>query len=170
MDEQKPLYVDLGCGQGQFIIQSAKKYPERNYLGIEVRKSMAEKVHEEIQKEGLPNVHCIRGNASISLRSLFKDKEVKEFYINFPDPWIKPKHTKRRIIRDYVVIDLHEVLADEGVIYLLSDVKEIYDDFYALLKAKFVAHPYEEKEEKSYWQDWHIKQGNPLYASCFKKA
>ena len=169
LGEDKPLYVDMGCGQGQFIIASAKKHPERNYVGIEVRQSMAEKVNERIQKEGLRNVICLAGNASISLRSLFKKGELKELYINFPDPWVKPRHHKRRMIKEPVVDDLAFVLADNGVISLLTDVQEIYDDFFAFLSARFVARRYLKQTEKTYWQDWHEQHGTKLFGSCFKK-
>ena len=169
LDADKPVYVDMGCGQGQFLIASAAKHPDRNYIGVEVRRAMCAKVNERIERAGLSNAVCIPGNASVSLTSLFHEGEVQELYINFPDPWVKPKHRKRRMIKDFVVEDLWTVMAEDGIVFLLTDVEEIYAEFAALLGERFVKYQYEEREEKSYWQSWHEEHGTPLFKSCFRK-
>lgn len=165
----KPLFVDMGCGKGDFAIESAKNNPNRNYVAIEVRTSMCEEVNKKIEEDKVSNVICVSGNASISLKQMFKEGEIKELYVNFPDPWLKEKHHKRRIIKDSVVEDLFDILADDGKIFLLTDVEEVYDDFYSRFIEKFEAIPYEEKQEKTYWQKWHENKGTQLHSSCFVK-
>lgn len=176
LQEGRPLNLDMGCGQGFFITELAQNNPEENYIGIEVRKVMSDKVNEKIKDtkkidkdEKIDNAICLSGNASISLKTLFKEKELKEIYINFPDPWMKPRYNKRRMIKEFVVGDLFTRLKDDGKIFLISDVKEVYDEFFELLKQKFKAVKYEEKKEKTYWQRWHENKGTEVYSSCFIK-
>lgn len=169
LDKTKDISVDFGSGQGEFLVENAKAHPENNYIGIEVRKPMVERVNVKINKEQLDNAICLVGNGAISLSSLFLAGEVKEFFIQFPDPWLKNKHHKRRIINSFVIEELYNVLSSEGSIYFITDVKEVYDDFFGMLTQKFKASAYEEKKEKSYWHKWHVKQGTTLYSSCFTK-
>lgn len=167
--KKRPLRVDMGCGKGDFLLSCAQSFPKVNFVGVEVRKPIVEMVNEKIAADGLPNAACICGNASISLRSLFLDGEVEELTINFPDPWLKPKHRKRRLITPATVDDLFTVLADGGVIYLLTDVKEIFDDFCTVLSTRFEQVPYRSREQKSYWQKYHQELGTVLFGACFVK-
>lgn len=169
LEEGKELHLDMGCGQGFFLTEIAKNNPDKKYIGIEVRKVMCEKVNDKLKEEKVENAICLNGNASISLKTLFKKNELKEVYINFPDPWMKPRYNKRRIIKDFVVENLFEVLSEKGIIFLLTDVKEIYDEFYTLLAVKFKPIEYKEKKEKTYWQQWHENKGTTLYKCCFTK-
>jgi tRNA (guanine-N7-)-methyltransferase len=165
--DTRPLCVDMGSGQGDFIIDSALAHPENNYVGIEVRRPMFEKVCEKIISLKLPHVVCVQGNASISLRTMFLQGEVHELYVHFPDPWFKPRHKKRRVITPDVVADLSYVLSTTGKIYVLTDVEEVFVDFCSLLGTAFKQVPYEAKSEKSYWEKWHEEKGTKLYGACF---
>lgn len=168
LKEGQPLIVDLGCGKCEFLIQNAKKYAENNYVGIEVRFLMTEEVNKRIKN--LKNIICLHGNASISLKSLFRENEVSEFYINFPDPWFKMKHKKRLILKEDVVDDLFFTLKKEGKIYLMSDVEVIFEEFCNLLKTKFKKVRAKKPEFESYWERWHNKKGKSIYRACFKKS
>lgn len=173
LDEKRPLYVDLGSGKSDFILGMAKLYPSDNYLGIEARKSVCDDVQKLIKKEGLnsglDNCWCVQGNATISLKSMFLDREVSAYYIFFPDPWIKSKHIKRRMIVKEILDDLHDTLKDDGIIYLVSDVKEIFDAFSDILNSRFEKTQYLPLDVKSYWEKWHEQNGNTIYRLCFLK-
>lgn len=167
--EQPYICLDMGCGQGDFIIASAQKYPEKYYVGIEVRKAMCNKVNEKIEKAGVTNAVCVQGNASISLKTMFVTGEVNEIVINFPDPWFKEKHKKRLMIQEQVVLDMKEVLTEQGIIYLQTDVEELFSIFKTELEKEFLAKPYPEGRVQSYWEKHHTEKGTMIHRSMFVK-
>ena len=169
LDESKPLYVDLGAGKGDFLLDSAKAHPENVYLGIEVRVVQNEEVQQQIEAEKLENCWCVQGNATISMKTMFKDKEVCAFFIQFPDPWLKNRNKKRRMITPVILDGLYDTLKDDGIIYLITDVQEVFDDFVNVLSAKFKQIEYKYIEEQSHWEKWHVKKGTTLYRACFVK-
>ncbi len=167
--ESQFICLDMGCGQGDFIITSAETYPEKTYVGVEVRKVMSEKVNEKIAEKGLKNVICVHGNASISLTSMFVAGEVNEIVINFPDPWFKEKHKKRLMIQEHVVHDMKEVLTEQGAVYLQTDVEEVYTLFKNALEKEFLAQDYPEGRIPSYWEKHHSEKGTTIYRKMFVK-
>jgi len=170
----KPLYVDLGTGKGDFLIDIAKNNPENNYLGLEVRILQNLQVQEKILKENtegkkLTNCWSVQGNATISIKNMFKDKEVSAYFIQFPDPWLKKKHVKRRMVKDNNVEEMYDTLKDDGVVYLITDVEEVFIDFCEHLKTKFKQIPYHDIDEKSHWEKWRELNNETIYRACFVK-
>ncbi len=169
LEVDKKLYVDMGCGEGEYIIDLSKQDLNSNFIGIEVRQSMAEKVNNKLTEGNYPNIVCLQGNASISLRTMFKEGEVNELFINFPDPWFKERHKKRRIIKETALDDMDYALSDDGKIMFMTDVEEVFDEFREIFKLKFKEVEYVPKDIQSYWEKWNIKNGKTVYRASFVK-
>ena len=124
----RPLHLDIGCARGRFLLALAEKNPEVNYLGIEIRRQLVDLANQERDKLGLNNLHYLFGNmnssAKILLASLPKNS-LKTISIQFPDPWFKKKHNKRRVVQPDLVTLLVNYLAVGGEIFLQSDIKEV---------------------------------------------
>ena len=93
-----PIYIEIGMGKGDFIIENASRYPEINFIGIEkfpsVMVGAVKKI--DIQNNHLPNLKLLKADA-ISLRDVFEKGEVNRIYLNFSDPWPEKTPYKKTI-------------------------------------------------------------------------
>lgn len=90
-----PICLEIGMGKGQFIIAMAKKYPDINFIGIELYESVMCRAVQKLEKEKLDNLKLICMSAE-SLNDIF-NSEIDTIYLNFSDPWPKKRHAKRRL-------------------------------------------------------------------------
>lgn len=120
--DHKPLEVDLGCGDGSFLVEMAALYPERNFIGVERLIGRVEKTAKRLQQRGLTNARVLRIESVYALGWLLPESSVSRLHLLCPDPWPKKKHHDRRI---YNNADFHwaltRVLEPEGEFLLKSD-------------------------------------------------
>ena len=123
-----PIHLDIGCARGRFLLAMAEQNADVNYLGIEIREQLVESANKERDRLGLTNLHYLFGNmnssAEVLLESLPKNS-LKTISVQFPDPWFKKKHNKRRVVQPDLVTILVDYLADDGRVFLQSDIKEV---------------------------------------------
>lgn len=129
---QRPLHIDIGCGKGLFLQQMAQLQPDWNFLGLEIRKPVVEQAQQRVQALGLNNLHIMFCNVNISFRALMSSwgtsTPLKQVSIQFPDPWFKKRHQKRRVLQPGLVQDLADFLPRGGRVVLQSDVEEVAMD------------------------------------------
>lgn len=126
-----PFYLDLGCARGRFLLQMAQKYPEKNYLGVEIREALVDEANEIKTASGLTNLHYLFANINISLEELLASlppNSLELVMIQFPDPWFKKKHHKRRVVQPQIVEILAKYLKPDGQIFIQSDIKELAEE------------------------------------------
>lgn len=116
-----PLKVEIGFGNGSFLVEMARKEPNCNFLGLEIYKRGLWKAKKRVGRLGLTNVRLLRAEAEAAIPKLFGSEEVSEVHINFPDPWPKHKHRRRRLIKPEFVKTLYRVLRLGGRVYLTTD-------------------------------------------------
>ncbi|HIK46670.1 MAG TPA: tRNA (guanosine(46)-N7)-methyltransferase TrmB [Leptolyngbyaceae cyanobacterium M65_K2018_010] len=125
----QPLHLDMGCGKGIFLLQMAQLQPEWNFLGLEIRQPVVEQAQKRQQADGLENLHFLFGNVNISFRSLMESwgdrNPLQQVSIQFPDPWFKKRHQKRRVLQPALVNDLAEFLPTGGRVVIQSDVESV---------------------------------------------
>ena len=90
-----PIYIEIGMGKGNFIIENAKRYPNINFIGIEKFDSVIVRAIQKSDLLEINNLKIIRVDAN-RLNDIF-DKEIDLIYLNFSDPWPKDRHAKRRL-------------------------------------------------------------------------
>lgn len=123
-----PFYLDLGCGRGRFLLQMATLFPDRNFLGIEIRELLVQEANRIKSSHNLTNLYYLFANINVSLRDILSSlppNSLQMVMIQFPDPWFKKKHHKRRIVKPEVVNIIAEFLRDDGQVFLQSDVEEV---------------------------------------------
>jgi len=135
-DPSKPLHVDLGCGPGRFLLLKARREPESNYLGMEIRKKLVDRGALWAREVGVDSsVKFMTANATISLSNVLADYPgtVHRVSIQFPDPHFKKRHHKRRIVQPHLVRDVAACLKKGAQVFLQSDVLDVAeamrDDF-----------------------------------------
>jgi tRNA (guanine-N7-)-methyltransferase len=124
----QPLHLDIGCARGQFVLEMAKINPQFNFLGVEIREALVIESNLEKDSLGLNNLYYLFCNINISLVELLTSLPIKQLEwitIQFPDPWFKKKHNKRRVVTPEFVNILAQYLTPNTKIFIQSDVLEI---------------------------------------------
>ncbi|REJ75256.1 MAG: tRNA (guanosine(46)-N7)-methyltransferase TrmB [Acidobacteria bacterium] len=130
-DPEAPLFLDIGCARGRFILEMARVNGSNNFLGVEIREPLVDDANAIRNEEGLGNLHYEFCNATFDLEVLLSELPegwLKTVAIQFPDPWFKKRHAKRRIVKESLVETLVRHLADDGQIILQTDVEFIADE------------------------------------------
>ena len=130
---QNPLILEIGFGLGRFFVAHAQKFTKKNFIGLEIRTAFVELVNAQIKKLGLKNALAIHANANFSLINLFGKNSISEVYILFPDPWVKRKHLKRRLVQADLIKDLYKVCRRGAKIQIKTDEEFMHTD----IKNKF---------------------------------
>jgi tRNA (guanine-N7-)-methyltransferase len=124
----QPLHLDIGCGKGRFLLAMASLQPEWNFLGLEIREPLVYQANDWKTDLGLANLHYLFCNANNSLRPLLQSLPagvLQRVSIQFPDPWFKRKHQKRRVVQPAVVSTIADFLVPGGMVFVQSDVEEV---------------------------------------------
>src|ERR1043166_8435137 len=111
---EQPLEVELGSGDGSFLVVYAARYPGRNFIGVERLLGRIRKLDRKALRANLTNARAIRIEASYFLQYLLPPHSVQTLHIYFPDPWPKRKHQRHRLINESFPAIAHHALAAEG--------------------------------------------------------
>lgn len=120
-----PIYLEIGTGKGNFIIENAKRYPNINFIGIEKYDSVLVRAIEKIDELELNNLRFIRMDAK-EIENVF-DKEISKLYLNFSDPWPKDRHEKRRLTSDVFLEHYDNIFADKKIIEFKTDNRKLFE-------------------------------------------
>lgn len=125
-----PLHIDIGCAKGYFISDMAQACPNWNFLGLEIREPLVDQCLRQRDRLGLTNLHVLFCNANNSLRSLLASLPAppQRVSIQFPDPWFKKRHQKRRVVQPQLVTDLADFMQAGAWVWLQSDVEAVAED------------------------------------------
>lgn len=127
----RPLHMDIGCAKGHFLFQMAALQPDWNFLGLEIREPLVEFALRQRDQAGLTNVHVLFCNANTSLATLLEslpEQTLQQVSIQFPDPWFKKRHQKRRVVQPELVKLLARCLPVQGRVVVQSDVEMVAQD------------------------------------------
>ena len=116
-----PCVLDIGFGDGKLLTSIAKKFPELNFIGIEVYESGVGNILKQISKEELTNIKVSCHDAVIFLENFIADNSLYGLSLFFPDPWPKKKHYKRRIINEDFLNLANRKIAKDGFIKIATD-------------------------------------------------
>jgi len=117
----RPVWMEIGFGNGETLATLAAAHPERNYLGIEVHGPGVGQLLLRLQREGLANVRVLRQDAVALLRDRIPPESLAGVLLLFPDPWPKKRHHKRRILEPTFVALVARALAPGGLFHLATD-------------------------------------------------
>ena len=141
-DNNKPLYVELGCGKGTFISKLASTNKDINYIAVDMIEAMLGLTKRNIELEygdnPIDNLYLIRANVELIQNVFGENDKVDRIYINFCNPWPKAKHNKRRLTHTRQLESYKTFLKEDGEIYFKTDSDELFADSLEYFKeAKF---------------------------------
>ncbi len=127
-----PIVLELGCGKGEYTIELAKRYPEKNFIGIDIKGARLWKGAKYATENSMPNVAFIRTRIDF-IESLFAPGEIDEIWITFPDPQIKK--ARKRLTGSMFINHYNNILNCNGAINLKTDSRFLYEYTKALCSA-----------------------------------
>jgi tRNA (guanine-N7-)-methyltransferase len=125
----RPIVVELGCGKGEYTVGLAEKFPEKNFIGIDIKGARLWKGARESYHRNIANAAFLRTRIEF-IESFFAPGEIDEIWITFPDPQPKRKREKKRLPGPVFLNIYRRILKDNGIIHLKTDNRELFD--YAL--------------------------------------
>lgn len=130
-----PIVVELGCGKGEYSVYLAQQYPEKNFVGVDIKGARFWAGAKASLELGLSNVGFLRTQIEL-IEDVFAENEVDEIWITFPDPQIKFKRTKHRLTNPAFLDRYRTILQPEGRIHLKTDSEFLHGYTLGLLEGK----------------------------------
>lgn len=124
--EDKPLHIEIGCGKGGFISETARRNPDINYIAFEKNLDVLVLAMEKVQELGLTNVRFVPGDAGV-LGDMETKTKIQRIYINFCDPWPKAGHKKRRLTHENFLSIYKGLLENGGEIHFKTDNQGLFE-------------------------------------------
>jgi len=172
-----PVEIEIGCGKGRFIINSAMKYPDINYVGIERALRYFRFVKERSAKRNLTNIRVLQDDAGYFIERFVPDHSVTAYHIYFPDPWPKKRHRKRRLFKQDFLGHIERTLISGGTVDIATDYVEYYEEMIALIEASDVLNKMEDIPERvkslgeirTNFETKYVAEGRPIYRKGYEK-
>lgn len=166
-----PIYLEIGMGKGDFIIEHAKTYPDINFIGLEKYPSVLIQAYDKATPLGLTNLKLVVFDAT-KLLDIFKENEINQIFLNFSDPWPKTRHAKRRLTNHNFLKEYQTILKDDGIIEFKTDNQGLFT--YSLMEMNNyqmefldlsldLHHDKEEYIIKTEYEKKFIAKNHPIY-------
>jgi len=129
-DSHSPIHLDIGSARGEFLIELALKYPNWNFLGLEIREPLVKLSETKRKKSELENLKFLFCNVNVSLDEWLSDldsDQLRRVSIQFPDPWFKRKHFKRRVLRKSLLNSIARYISSDGELFIQSDILKLIE-------------------------------------------
>lgn len=169
-----PIVLELGCGKGEYSVALAREYPEKNFLGIDIKGARFWRGAKTALEDGLGNVGFMRTQIEL-IEYAFAKAEISEIWITFPDPQIKYKRTKHRMTNTAFLQKYKNILTPEGTINLKTDSEFMHGYTLGLLHGEgheildanhnVYKNEYSPKEVvgiQTFYEKQYLKEGKPI--------
>nr|WP_298997647.1 tRNA (guanosine(46)-N7)-methyltransferase TrmB [uncultured Allomuricauda sp.] len=177
-----PIVLELGCGKGEYSVGLAKRNPNKNYLGIDIKGARFWRGAKSALEMDLSNVAFLRTQIEL-VDSLFAENEVDEIWITFPDPQIKYKRTKHRLTNSIFFKKYEQILKPGGCVHLKTDSEFLHGYTLGLLhglghEVSYANHdvyknegsPSEVMEIQTFYENQYLEKGKPITYLQFRFA
>lgn len=176
----QPVEIEVGCGKGRFIIQSARGNAAVNYFGIERSSKFFRVLKQRVLQSGVSNIRLLRGEADYFIRKYVPPGSVQAYHIYFPDPWPKKRHHKRRLVTAGFIETLQASLIAGGCIFFATDFKDYFDIMIAGARtcpgltelgcATVLPPDVNPETAATSYERKYLIQGRPIYKAVYKKT
>jgi tRNA (guanine-N7-)-methyltransferase len=171
----RPITLELACGRGEYSLGLARRFPERNFIGVDIKGARIWKGASIALDEGLTNVAFLRTRIE-QISRFFLPGEIAEIWITFPDPFLKSSKANRRLTAPGFLAEYQKILRPGGLIHLKTDSPELYaftleEALPEYPQAKLLYHdddiyskplPMPELEIKTYYERMHLRDGKTI--------
>ncbi len=175
-----PIVLELGCGKGEYSVALAKKFPEKNFIGVDIKGARFWRGAKTAIEEDISNVAFLRAQIEL-IDNAFAENEVDEIWITFPDPQIKYKRTKHRLTNTAFLNRYQHILKPKGVMNLKTDSEFMHGYTLGLLhgaghEVLYANHdvyrqegsPEEVTSIQTFYESQYLKENKPITYIKFK--
>jgi tRNA (guanine-N7-)-methyltransferase len=124
LEPGRPIELEIGCADAQFLFERAAIDPGRHYIGAEIREDLVAQVNSRARAAGVP-VHVVFCQAQLHLAEVLPAGSVDRVYVNFPDPWFKRKHHNRRMVDAALAEQIAQVARPGADVFVQTDVWDL---------------------------------------------
>lgn len=176
----KPLVLELGCGKGEYTVGLAKRYPDKNFIGIDIKGARFWRGAKTAVEDNIPNAAFVRAQIEL-IESIFEESEVDEIWITFPDPQIKYKRTKHRLTNLQFIERYRKILHPDGLMHLKTDSEFMHGYTLGLLHGlgqevlyanhnvyKLEGSPEEVTEIQTFYENQYLEENKAITYIRFK--
>jgi tRNA (guanine-N7-)-methyltransferase len=169
-----PIVVELGCGKGEYTVDLAKKYPNKNFIGIDIKGARFWRGAKTAIEDNLTNVAFVRTQIEL-VDNIFAENEVSEIWITFPDPQIKYQRRKHRMTNATFLRKYFHILNETGIMNLKTDSEFmhgytlglLHGEGHEILNANHnVYHnggaPKDVTETQTFYEKQYLEKGKPI--------
>jgi tRNA (guanine-N7-)-methyltransferase len=161
-DASTDVEVELGCADARFLFERAPRHPRTLFIGLEIRQPLVAQVNREAAALGVPNLRAHFAHVNLDLPWLFADGRLARLFLNFPDPWFKRRHHKRRVVTPEFAAVLAHKLRPGGELFFQSDVWDLALDAMAALE--------DEPRLQNVDGPWTFARANPYDARSLREV
>lgn len=179
---ENSIHLELGCGKGYFVKKAAKQNPKINYIAVDLIDTILgianRNIIEEFKSQEIENIALTRYDVEAITNILDKTDNIERIYINFCNPWPKPRHKKRRLTHTRQLEKYKLFLKPKGEIYFKTDDDELFKESLEYFKAEGfepIKITYNLNEEPNFWENIETeheikfkKAGIKIKAGIFK--
>lgn len=167
-----PVEMEIGFGTGRFLIEYSRANPGTNLFGVEITKKMVYLAANRLHEEKIPNARIIHADAILFLKSRAPDACAQRVHVYFPDPWVKKRHLKRRLVNREFLKETFRVLVPGGRLNFFTD-HEPYFYYFLEEKAAFPGFIDDEGAVGGYvptaYEEKWVKQGKKIFRTVLRK-
>ncbi len=175
---ESPITLELACGKGEYALGLARLYPQRNFIGIDIKGNRIWVGAKKALQEELSNVAFLRAQIE-QLKNFFNPNEVEEIWITFPDPQLRFSKAKKRLTHPRFLRLYHQILKSGGKIHLKTDSPDLYrftKEVLLMYQCKVIedledvygqAYLSEELSIKTHYENLDIAQSSRIHYLCF---
>ncbi len=169
-----PIVLELGCGKGEYTVELARRFKNKNFVGIDIKGARFWRGAKTSLEEGLENAAFLRTQIEL-IDHLFAENEVEEIWITFPDPQIKYKRTKHRLTNPSFLLKYQKILQPGGYINLKTDSEFLHGYTLGLLEGlgmevvysnhdvyKNEGSPEEVLKIQTFYENQYLENGKPI--------
>ncbi len=177
---KNPIILELGCGKGEYSVALAQKYPDKNFIGVDIKGARFWRGAKTAIEDNLPNVAFLRTQIEL-INYAFAEDEVDEIWITFPDPQIKYKRTKHRLTNMEFLKRYKHILKPDGIVNLKTDSEFMHGYTLGLLHGaghevlyanhnvyKQEGSPEEVTSIQTFYESQYLEQNKPITYIRFK--
>jgi tRNA (guanine-N7-)-methyltransferase len=175
----RPIELEIGCAEAQFLFERAAADPSRLYVGLEIREDLVALVNRRARAIAAP-VHAVFCQAQLHMAEIFSAASVDRVYVNFPDPWFKRRHHDRRMVDDALAEGIAYAARSGAELFVQTDVWDIALDAMATFERddRFVnaagewtfwraGNPYGVRS----WREQHAEEnGLPIWRIMYRRG
>lgn len=173
-NNNNPIVLELACGGGEYTVNLARKYPNKNFIGLDIKGARIWKGATKAKNEGLDNAAFLRCKIDL-LPHFFDANEVDEIWITFPDPFLRESKSNRRLTSPFFISKYRQVLKKDGIVQLKTDDPTLYEFTLETINedenCQLIYHENDiyskelyipELEFKTYYEGMHLAKGRKI--------